>query len=335
MTKSIRKTYEPQSTGIARVLIRKIRNGEYAPGQRLDSIRSLASHYGVSRQVICSAFDLMSRQNYIYTIHGNGTYVNAKLQIGLYHRLGWFHNQLNPGENGLQLHEAYKYAASRNFVLIPGHNFEEQFTFAEWLEHKSDLDGVIVTGLVDEDLLKFPKQHKVPYLVFGNYDISEEHPQIRYNVQQGYYEALLPLLREHRWQSFAVIGGSPDLRADREAMEGIQNAIRDAGMDLSQGIFKLAWDDGFNEVAEALKRKPEVLIFIGLHWLGLRKYCERYPDHKRPTVVINSTVRPEVPKHLYDHAFTLKDNFGKSANVRQAIDLLIHSIETKEGTPIC
>ena len=90
----VRTPYEPQSQEMARVLIRKIRNGEYAPGDRLESIRTLAERYGVGRQVISSAFSLMAKQNYIYTVHGSGTYVNAKLKVGLYYRLGWFTNQI-------------------------------------------------------------------------------------------------------------------------------------------------------------------------------------------------------------------------------------------------
>lgn len=325
-----RKPYEPQSLEMARVLIRKIRNGEYAPGERLESIRTLAERYGVGRQVICSAFSLMAKQNYIYTAHGSGTYVNAKLKVGLYYRLGWFTNQLNPGSSGATLREAFMYAARRHFTLIPGNNYEENFTLADWLMRKNDLDGVIVSGIVDDELLKYPKRHKIPYMVLGNYDISGDHPQATYDVYSDYYETMLALFREHRWQSFGVIGGSPDMRADREAMTGIRDAIHDAGTDPSRGSFETSWDDGFKEVAAALRNNPEVLIFCGSHWLGLLKYCERYPDFRRPTVVINNSQNPEVPEYLYDYVFKLKINSGERKIVHQAIDNLIASLKQQQ-----
>lgn len=334
MKTTARNPYEPQSQGMARILIHKIHNGEYAPGDRLESIRSLAEHYGVGRQVISSAFSLMSKQNYVYTVHGSGTYVNPRLKVGLYYRLGYFNNQLNPGSGGITLYEAHMYAARRHFTLIPGSNYEEDFTLAEWLMRKNDLDGVIITGIVNEELLKYPRLHKIPYVVVGNYDISADHPQVIYDVYRDYYDRMLELFREHRWKSFGVIGGSPDMRADREAMNGIRDAARDAGMDLAHGSFGTAWEDGYKEVVAALKRKPEVLIFCGSHWLGLLKYCERHPDFRRPAVVVNKSQALEIPDDFYDYTFKLEAYSYDRKIVYQAIDYLIDSIKNnKKGVP--
>jgi DNA-binding LacI/PurR family transcriptional regulator len=313
---------------MARILIRKIHNGEYAPGDRLESIRTLAERYEVGRQVMSSAFSLMAKQNYIYTVHGSGTYVNPRLKVGLYYRLGWFDNQLNPAACGITMQEAYMHAARRHFTLISGSNYEESFTFADWLTQKNDLDGVVVTGIVNEELLKFPRQHKIPYMVLGNYDISAEHPQTTYDVYRDYYDCLAALFREHQWKTFGVIGGTPDFRADREAMDGIRDAARDAGMDLAHGSFGAASDDGYKEVVAALKKKPEILIFCGSHWLGLMKYCERYPEFRRPVVVINGNQAAEVPDELYDYKFKLNAYSTEWKIVHTAVDALIDTIKT-------
>ena len=326
----IKKPYEPQSRELARVLIHKIHNGEYAPGQRLESIRELAERYGVGRQVVLSAFSLMAKQNYVYTAQGSGTYVNPSLKTGLFYRIGWFINQLTPF--GMTVQFAHTYAARRHFNLVLGSNYEENFTLADWLVHKGDLDGVVVSGIVDDGMLKYPRVHRIPYVVVGNYDISPDHPQINYNVYGSYFDAMSELFGEHRWKSFAVIAGTPDMRADREAVEGIRAAAVKSGLTPDQGIFEFSSDDGYPEVISALKHNPDVIIFCGSHWLGLLKYCELHPGFRRPTVVINRNQMQEAPAELYDFSFEPKGLPAEKEIAHRTVDYLIDILNTNGRT---
>lgn len=325
-----KKPYEPQSRELSRLLIHKIHNGEYVPGQRMESIRVLAERYGVGRQVVLSAFSLMAKHNYVYTAQGSGTYVNPSLKPGIFYRLGWFINQLTPFS--MMVHFAHTYAARRYFNVVLGSNYEEDFSLADWLVHKGDLDGVVVSGIVEEELLKYPRMHRIPYVVVGNYDISPEHPQINYDVRGSYFKTMSELFRAHQWESFAVIGGTPDMRADREAMDGIRAAAVGAGLKPERSFFEFSSDDGYNEVVAALKQKPEVIIFCGSHWLGLLKYCELHPGFKRPSVVINKNQEQEVPASLFDFTFEHKDLPTDKEIAHQAIDKLIDILNTNGRT---
>lgn len=53
----------------------QILNGEPVAGERLLPIRELASHVGVSRNVVVEAYEQLLAEGYIETRPGSGTYV--------------------------------------------------------------------------------------------------------------------------------------------------------------------------------------------------------------------------------------------------------------------
>ncbi|MDD3254125.1 MAG: GntR family transcriptional regulator [Lachnospiraceae bacterium] len=59
-------------------IIDKIRSHEYTENEPLPSERSLAEIYRVSRSTIRLALDKLSSDGYIYTIHGNGSFVKPQ-----------------------------------------------------------------------------------------------------------------------------------------------------------------------------------------------------------------------------------------------------------------
>lgn len=319
----MKKTNIPQSREVARKLIRKIHDGDYQPGKRLESIRTLAERYGVGRQVVVSAISLMARNNYVYTARGSGVYVNPKLKKGLYYRLGWFYNGLNPALGGIELRFAYKYAAIYGFELLPGFNYEENFTLAEWLGQKGDLDGIIINGNVDEELLKYPRRHRIPYVVFGNYDISPEHPQINYDIRQSYAATMENIFRNRNWRKIAIFTATG--RADREALEGVKDAIANIGQAPDENIIFSTLSDGYAELVEAMPHNPDVLVFCGTRGLGIQKYCELHPDVKLPDVVININQRPLIKKNLNIHTYEL--DYSSHEKVRQAVLYLVKTLK--------
>lgn len=56
-------------------LVRRIRAGEFKPGQRLPSESDLAQTYEVSRVTMREALKGLQQEHLLYTVHGSGTYV--------------------------------------------------------------------------------------------------------------------------------------------------------------------------------------------------------------------------------------------------------------------
>ena len=56
---------------------KRIENGEYAAGGKIDSLRNLARQYNTSPEVIRLALELLRKEGLIFSRHGKGNYVSA------------------------------------------------------------------------------------------------------------------------------------------------------------------------------------------------------------------------------------------------------------------
>src|SRR5438477_9348159 len=79
-------TLPPRGSGaVMRVLHRELRaailDGRLKPGLRLPSTRILADSWGVSRNTVMGAYDLLLSEGYLFARHGAGTYVAEALPL--------------------------------------------------------------------------------------------------------------------------------------------------------------------------------------------------------------------------------------------------------------
>jgi GntR family transcriptional regulator/MocR family aminotransferase len=79
-------TLPPRGSGaVMRVLHRELRaailDGRLKPGLRLPSTRILADSWGVSRNTVMGAYDLLLSEGYLFARHGAGTYVAEALAL--------------------------------------------------------------------------------------------------------------------------------------------------------------------------------------------------------------------------------------------------------------
>ena len=74
----------PKYYQLANILRQQIENGDFQPYDAIPSERQLEQRYKLSRPTIRQAIDLLSRQGYLYRVHGKGTFVSPpKLQKGM------------------------------------------------------------------------------------------------------------------------------------------------------------------------------------------------------------------------------------------------------------
>jgi GntR family transcriptional regulator len=74
----------PKYHQLARILRKKITDGEWEPQSAIPSERQLEQQYRISRPTIRQAIELLIREGYLYREHGRGTFVMPqKLQKGL------------------------------------------------------------------------------------------------------------------------------------------------------------------------------------------------------------------------------------------------------------
>ena len=60
------------------IIIKRIEDGEYLPGEKIPSEREMADTYGVNRMTVKNAISSLVEANILYRVHGKGTFVAKK-----------------------------------------------------------------------------------------------------------------------------------------------------------------------------------------------------------------------------------------------------------------
>lgn len=315
--------YMPQCQAIANHLISEIRNGHYKPGEKLKSVRSIAEQYGVGRQIALSAIQLLARNNLVYTEKGSGTFVRHDLRTDRYNRVGLFINRMNPAYSWETLKTAGEMLAKENFSLILGANFEEDFSLSDWLEKKTELDGILLEGLVDDKLLKSVSAAGIPYVVIGNYDIDSKHPQATADIKDFLCSNLAAAIKKSGCSTVGAVLGSSCLRADRESGEGVRDAIRLAGLKLHENLICQTNEDAYADIVYLLENaapKPDFIFVHGIYAASLQKYFVNHDPSHRPYVCVSESHKDSVSKDLWDDS--IKANISQKYLVAKAVRML-------------
>ena len=316
---------------LALKIIHRIRNGEYNSSGKIESIRKLAGQYGVGRQVATSALKYLAKHNYVYFVHGSGTYVNQSKSSGLFYRIAYFYSERNLAFSAIPMSCLLNIAIKNGFELIPGSNFEENFSFREWFEERRNFDGVIMNGDINESDLNYLKRHKIPYVAFGSHYISPEHPQSEVDISAVERERFETLFRENRWQKVALLSGSNDYRSYKEAAAGFAEAQQAAGMDHSPERILSSDTDGLAELTEYFSREiPDAIVLLCDFWKGFQKYCQLHPEFKRPITIIPEIETHRAPQELFDLSLDTNSNSFIEKLAQKSMDILLAQIYNKE-----
>lgn len=88
----------PKYYQLANILRQQIENGDFQPYDVIPSERKLEQRYNLSRPTIRQAIDLLSKQGYLYRLHGKGTFVSPpKLQKGMLELTSFSEDMRNRG----------------------------------------------------------------------------------------------------------------------------------------------------------------------------------------------------------------------------------------------
>ena len=292
--------YQAKSRIVAGYLRDEIRKGDLRPGDRLEGVRKLADKYSVGRQVVLSAFQILSKDDILVTKPKIGAYVNPALETGHYYRIGFFVNHVSILNSLGVVDSLHKRLSSKGYHLILGTNFEEDFFVDDWIRRKR-LDCVVVTGVVDDATVERLRGSVTPFVVLGNYDIAETVPQVTIDLTGIIKKRLAPVLRSLNVRNLATVAGTLEYRADRECLQGVREAIVEAGLELREEFIQTSAGDGFIEVARIMERSgdaPDAFYFHGIHVSGFIKYFSGTSVDSRPKLIVNRKFIRKVPGEI-------------------------------------
>lgn len=163
-TKKKQTEFLPQYMNVANDIIKRIFDGEYRPGAKLPSMRDLARKYGVSVQVVLSAFQGMQALHYIETRPKQGVYVSQDIRPARFYRIGVFITRQNPFAYGCVLYHLHACISQAGYNMIVGTDYDGGLSLKQWVSHKHNLDALVLLGTPREKDLERFKRIKIPYV---------------------------------------------------------------------------------------------------------------------------------------------------------------------------
>ena len=322
----------PLSHQVANILRDKIHSGELQYGQRLDTVRSLARKMDVGQQVIQSAFSILAKEKLIVKRVGSGTFVNRDyLQLKEHLRIGFYiHGEGLEKEYNSKIFNDCSQQAAQNehdVILVP-----EQYTSnAEWI---NNFDAFIITGKVDDNIIRKFKEITKPFVVVGFYDITEKVNSICNSVG-SYVQPLLSATREKfQIQNFAFLLGNRKLYVIKCIENEIKKYLKQEGMPVKEEFFRFSENEDGYKMFEALMKldssqRPDAVVITMQAYLGAARYMfeNRLKGKGCPKIILLSSCEKIPFPELVDVCLRLNDTANK-----HIIEFLMQIIRSGESS---
>ena len=257
------------------ILQKEISDGKYKPGQRLPSMDDLSEQYAVNKVTVRRALAELSAAGIIYSVPAQGTYVsdrprstrlpahNQVMTVGLLSYL------MVPGNTGLyhmEIIQGIREELSKmqaNLVILPVRHVEPQIKIMDHIS-QANLDATIFLGMFDPPALRRMIELGPPSVLVDFSMRGIQIDTILLDNRGGGYQAVNHLISLGH-QRIAVILGQEDQVATKERLEGVYEAIDQAGIPRSSLVITVGdfqREGGYKAMSEILKvsEKPTAVF---------------------------------------------------------------------------
>lgn len=290
------KENKPKSQQIAEYIEQEIKSGVLKPGDRLPSVRSLASKLSVGRQIVLSAFEILSKQNILLSKVGSGTVVNpeftfqtetAIMRIGLYcHHLDW--SSINNSNVLAGVSEA---GFEHNHEIITAHS-KEGLDLNKWSTTHA-LHGMLLAGEVDDELIENATRTGIPFVVIGNYKLTEKVNAVEVDLQSLIYSATAELVKKSDIKKIAAITGPENYLSTQQIVSGVENSIKDLNLKTKLQPVYSPDEDGYSEMDKLFSSedKPDAVLIVRQAFTGAARWLfEHMHQMKAKPVIITGSL---------------------------------------------
>lgn len=286
---------------IAALLKEKIKNHEIKPGERLQSVRKLASELSVGRQVIVSAFDILAKENILKKRHGCGIFVNPdlnekkkSLRIGV-----WINAvDISSASNSGILFNICRKAAEHGHNIILGTSIDNK-NFTEWTR-TNNIDGLIISGLINDRFVKTVEKEALPFVVLGNYELKNEFNRVELDIS-AIETVISNEVDKYSCRNVGLIAGKSTYLISREIEAHVRNALAEKRLPVNKELLRFSDnEDGYTEIKYLLEKasvRPDLLYATEQSFLGIaRYYFEKNLSRKNaPRLIVSCMQKEKIP----------------------------------------
>ena len=286
-------TAPPKSQQVADLIREQIKSGKIKSGQRLESVRTLAEKFSVGRQVVLSAFDILTAEGLVFSHVGRGTFVSGKttgVVSSKNYRIGFFINRSRVEtfyNRNLFLGASEKAGeAGVTMFLAP----DDEFELGLWVK-KKELDGLLVSGRVDPELVETLKQLNIAFVIIGNYYLPPGLNVIETGDDNTVSEIMNLAWNRFKFKSLGAILGAADLRSSKELATALKTGVKEYPVECKMRNFIYSEsEEGYGEAQKmfAGNAAPDALFITGQAFPGVARYLFEKSNDKnfrRPVII--------------------------------------------------
>lgn len=323
-------TAPPQCRQIVEYLKKKIRTGVIRPGDRLESIRGLAERFGVGRQVVLSAFQELQQAGVLETHVGRGTFVkhssltnHGRINLAFCVRmsgLAWFYNRAVFLGAAMKSEEL-----DINLTIAPG---DAESSPVAWC-HEHGMDGLLLTGQIDDKTVSELNRSGLPYLILGTYEFTEPAYCLTSNGSL-ILEACRKAFLEYPVHRLGIIVGDMSFYSTRKLVENLKSLAIECNLKILERHIYSSYDEGGYEGMKKLlndRCPPDILFIVGRAFPGAARYIFENGG-KRPVII---SPRSEDLQPLYPELIDIPVSQKSSIIGSDGVELLCKFI--KDGMP--
>lgn len=325
MRKNIKVPKIPQYFYVMDDVVKKIRDGEYRPGTKIESVRDLSKKYNMVRGVVLYALNMLACKSYLYSEPKRGFFVNPNIKPHRSYTIGYFINNYDLMCAGNSIAVVRDAMLAHGYRAVLGFNYYDGSTIDDFLEKNKLLDGLIIDGVLEEKDLKNISARHIPYIIVGNHNISSEHPQEIVDPEEDLYKQLIDVFRPFKGKKIGAITGDIHYPDDSAAMRAIHRAVKDSGAKyMPELLVSTVMSDGFPQCRELIENhSPDVLFLMQMG--GYRKYMNIFKPVKRPYVIYTCPVFQPGDEKIFDYYMELSDK--SRPLIRHAVERLFTMID--------
>lgn len=226
-------------------LKKELHFGNYSPGDRFFSVRTLMDTYSLNMKTIRSAIQLLEDDGFVVNRPAAGLYVNSvdKRKPGVPMGNVWFcqpgREKDHPYYNAM-LSALQRQADAEGMNVIVSRNCDAT-SFPQWFKPETG-DGLVVTGELDQAFIELLKSLKNTRLVVvGNYALPEGVPNVWHNIEDVVRHALTMSATAGR-RRLGVISGPKERLVTQDILKGIDAVVQSTPLEYVDGVFDEAED---------------------------------------------------------------------------------------------
>lgn len=225
----------------------KILSGEVKPGEKIPSENQLSSEYGVSRQTVRKALQILQNEGYIYAEHGRGTFCSEMMRhTGKSQNIAVVTTYLSDYIFPRVIEGIDRVLTENGYSILLKNTRNSRSIEARCLEEllQKDIDGLIIEPSKSQifckhiNLYRMLDEYQIPYVfIQGSYAQMKDRPHILMDDCRGGYLVTRYLIELGHREIVGVF--KSDDTQGQQRHKGYVQALQEAG--ISYDPDKVIW----------------------------------------------------------------------------------------------